>query len=292
MGKKLDKIFNKSKRLLINDNTKLVIMSDCHRGAGDNYDNFVKNQNIFKAALQHYYDKDFTYIELGDGDDMWEVKDYENIIDVHLDSFKQLKKFNDSSRLIMIYGNHDIVKKSPTILKKYFYNYYDKITKQQKPLLNDLTVYESLILNYKNYDIFLIHGHQIEFLNGTLWRFSRFLVRYLWRSLEHIGAKDPTSAAKNYQVTNITEKKLQKWSNKNNKILIAGHTHRAIFPKVGQGLYFNDGSCIHPNGITCLEIESGSISLVRWELEVNKDNLISIKRNILEGKEPIANFFK
>lgn len=292
MSKKIDKIFNKSKSLIIDDNTKLVIMSDCHRGAGDNYDNFVKNQNIFKAALQHYYDKEFTYIELGDGDDMWEVKDYENIIEVHLASFKQLKKFNDSGRLIMIYGNHDIVKKSPAILKKYFHKYYDKTTKQEEPLLNDLTVHESLILNYKNYDIFLIHGHQIDFLNGTLWRFSRFLVRHLWRSLEHIGAKDPTSAVKNYQVSKRIEKKLQKWSIKNNKILIAGHTHRAIFPKVGQSLYFNDGSCIHPNGITCLEIENGSISLVRWEFEVNQDNLISVKRNVLDGKEPILEFFK
>ena len=87
-------------------------------------------------------------------------------------------------------------------------------------------------------------------------------------------------------------KKLKKWSTKNNKILIAGHTHRVIFPKVGQSLYFNDGSCIHPNGITCLEIENGSISLVRWEFEVNQDNLISVKRNVLDGKEPILEFFK
>lgn len=292
MSKKLDKIFKKSKRIIIDDNTKLVIMSDCHRGAGDNFDNFVKNQNIFEAALLHYYNNGFTYIELGDGDDMWEVKNYKDIVEVHLDAFKQLKKFNNSDRLIMIYGNHDIVKKSPAVLEKYFYKYYDKTTKQNETLLDGLTVYESLVLNYKGYDIFLIHGHQVDFLNSTLWRFSRFLVRYIWRTIEHIGMKDPTSAAKNYKVTKKTEKKLNNWSVKNNKILIAGHTHRAIFPKIGQGLYFNDGSCIHPNGITCLEIEKGTITLVKWGFKVNDDKLISVKRKVLDGSEPIINFFK
>lgn len=199
MNKKLDKIFERSKRLIIDDNTKIFIMSDCHRGEGNNHDNFTKNQNIFKAALQYYYDKGFTYIELGDGDEMWEIKDYENIIDIHIDSFKQIKKFNDSGKLIMIYGNHDIVKKSPTILKKYFYKYYDKEKKQNAELLKNLTVQESLILNYKNHDIFLIHGHQVDFLNSTLWRFSRFLVKNLWKPAENIGIKDPTSAAKNHK---------------------------------------------------------------------------------------------
>ena len=110
---------------------------------------------------------------------MWKVKNYEDIIQNHIDTFKQLKKFNNKNRLIMIYGNHDIVKKYPTIIKKYFYKYHDKTTKQQETLLDGLIVHKSLVLNYKNHDIFLIHGHQIDFINSTLWYSSRFLVRYL-----------------------------------------------------------------------------------------------------------------
>lgn len=292
MTKKLDSIFKSSKKLLIDDNSKIVIMSDCHRGAGDNFDNFIKNQNIFQAALRYYYAKGFAYIELGDGDDMWEVENYKDIIEVHLDSFKQIKKFHDSGRLIMIYGNHDIVKKSPVILEKYFYKYYNTETKKDEDLLNGLSVYESLILNYKNHDIFVIHGHQVDFLNSTLWRFSRFLVRNVWKNLERTGLNDPTGAAKNYGVTKNTEKKLEEWSIKNNKILIAGHTHRPMFPKTGQSLYFNDGSCIHPNGITCLEIENGNITLVKWEFELKSNEFISAGRKVLEGKEPIIYFFK
>lgn len=292
MGKKIDEIFENSKRLPIDDSSKLVIMSDCHRGIGDHYDNFIKNKNIYEIALLYYYNSGFTYVELGDGDEMWEVKNYKDIVEENLDIFKQLKKFHDSERLIMIYGNHDITKKFNHVLEKYFYKYYNKITEQEESLLDGLEVDEALVLNYNDYDIFLIHGHQVDFLNSTLWRFSRFLVRYFWRILEHIGIKDFTSAAKNHQVAKKTEKKLKKWSIKRNKIIVAGHTHRPIFPKKGQSLYFNDGSCIHPNGITCIEIEKGNITLVKWEFKINKDKLISVERKVLDGNEPIINFFK
>ena len=292
MSKKLDRIFINSKKLNINNNSKIVIMSDCHRGIGNNHDNFLKNQNIYDAALNYYYKNGFTYIELGDGDDMWEVKDFKAIVTEHINSFKLLKKFYDDNKLIMVYGNHDMCKKSKDILKNVFYSYYDIETKKKVDLLNNLDVYESLILNYNNNDIFLIHGHQVELMNGIFWKLNRFLVRHIWRHLENFGIKDPTSAAKNYIVKNRVEKKLEKWSKKNDKILIAGHTHRPLFPKKGQSLYFNDGSCVHPNGISCLEIENGNITLIKWEYKLNNDQFISIGRTILDGSEKIISFFQ
>ena len=291
MRKRLDKLFKNSKKMNIDDNSKIVIMSDCHRGSGNNHDNFIKNKNIFEAALKYYYKNNFTYIELGDGDEMWEVDDYKDIIEQHLDIFQSLKKFHEANRFIMIYGNHDIFKKSKKILEDYFYQYYNKTTKNNENLLKNLVVYESLVLNYNDHDIFMIHGHQVDLLNGIFWRLSRFLVRHVWRKLEYIGINDPTKAAKNYNVSRKVEKRLEKWSKNNNKILISGHTHRPIFPKVGQSLYFNDGSCIHPNGITCLEINNGKITLVKWIFKIKQDNVISVGRVEIEGNEPIDNFF-
>lgn len=288
----LDRIYNNSDRLKIDDSTKLVIMSDCHRGAGDNFDNFLKNKNIFLGALRHYYYRGFTYIELGDGDDFWEVKKYKDIIEEHISAFKLIKKFHQNNRFIMIYGNHDIVKSHPRVLKEYFSTYYDKFSNEEKELLTDLQVYESLILDYDGKEIFLLHGHQVDFFNSNLWRLSRFLVRNVWRKLESIGIKDPTKAAKRYSVSESVEKKLQKWSIDNNKLLIAGHTHRPIMPNVGESLYFNDGSCIHPNGITCIEIENGNISLVKWEYNITKKRTINIKRTILGSPVPIKLYFQ
>lgn len=84
MIRKLNKIFDKANILKINDKSKIVMMSDCHRGAGDNLDNFFKNRNIYKAALSYYYKNDFTYIELGDGDELWEVDNYKEITDIYI----------------------------------------------------------------------------------------------------------------------------------------------------------------------------------------------------------------
>ncbi len=292
MDKRLNKIYKKSKKIKINDNTKLVFMSDCHRGDGNNYDNFLKNKNIFNAALRYYYNNDFTYVELGDGDEMWEVKEYEDIIKIHIDSFKLLKKFYDDNRLIMLYGNHDIIKKDKEVLKKYFYKYYDFDINDTVDLLNDICVDESLVLEYKGKEIFLLHGHQVDYLNGAMWKVARFLVRHVWKPLEYIGISDLTSAAKNYGVSKLVDTKLQKWSKKNEMIVIAGHTHRPIFPTAGESLYFNDGSCVHPNGITCLEIFNGKITLVRWELVLNDYDYITAGRNKIKGDEYIMNFFK
>ena len=273
MKNKIDNLYKKSSRLRIDDKTKIVIMSDCHRGAGDNFDNFTKNENIFIRALKYYYKKGFIYLELGDGDEMWEVNNYRYIIEEHADTFKIMKKYNDKKRLIVIYGNHDIEKKYSKTFQKYY------------------LMFESLILNYKNKDILLFHGHQVDFINGPLWRLSRFLVKHIWRHLEQFGIKNPTVAGRNYKVKKRIERKFKKWSLKNNKIVITGHTHRPVYPKIRESLYFNSGSCIHPNGITCLEIDNGFITLVKWSYKLNQFSTINIKREVLMGKEKILKFY-
>lgn len=291
MNRKLDKLFKTSEILPIDDNTKLVIMSDCHRGVGDIYDNFIKNKNIYMDALNYYYNNGFTYVELGDGDEMWEVDDCREIVNNYLDVFMQLKKFHDHKRLIMIYGNHDITKKFPRVLQECFYTYYSEDKGENVPLLDGLVVREALVLDYMGHNIFLIHGHQVDFLNSTLWRLSQFLVKNVWKRLENIGVGEPTSAAKNNRVRSMVERNLKEWSIKNNTLLIAGHTHRPIFPIVGDSLYFNDGSCVHPNGITCIEIEKGNITLVKWGDRLDNGMLASVKRKVLVKGSHIIDFF-
>ena len=59
-------------------------MNDCHRGIRDEYDNFIKNKNIYQYALNYYYYNDFSYFELGGGDEMREILNCDNIIIKHL----------------------------------------------------------------------------------------------------------------------------------------------------------------------------------------------------------------
>ena len=290
----LTKVFHSSEEVLFDDSSKIVIMSDCHRGDGSWGDNFSNNQNLYFAALNFYYDKEFTYIELGDGDELWENRNLEQIIAIHSNVFWLLSKFYHEDRLYMLYGNHDMVKKKSDYVAYKCNTFYDESIKKCVPLLPNIKFHEGLIL--KNTEtgnkIFLTHGHQVDFLNYNLWKLARFLVRYLWRPLELVGFRDPTSASKNYEKKNVIEKHLANWAEKEKQMIIAGHTHRPVFPRLGEPLYFNDGSCIHPRCITAMEIQDGEISLVKWCLMTRKDQSLYVGREILAGPVKLQNYFE
>ena len=77
----------------------------------------------------------------------------------------------------------------------------------------------------------------------------------------------------------------------NKQMLICGHTHRSVFPIVGDALYFNDGSCVHPRCITGIEIRNGMIALVKWAIMTKPDRTLFVGREILEGPVPLMDFF-
>ena len=266
VSKRLSKVFKNSKSIPFNNSSKIIIMSDCHRGDGSWGDTFSKNQNVFYAALNHYYNNGYTYIELGDGDELWENKNPKDIINEHGEIFWLMSQFNKDHRLYLIYGNHDIC-------KRFF-------------------IPEGLILCHEEtrQKIFLVHGHQGDFLNDNIWKISRFLVRYFWKPLEVWGIKDPTSTAKNYIKKDTLEKEIISWVKENNQMLIAGHTHRPTFPATNYPPYFNDGSCVHPRGITGIEISNGEISLVKWNVKVNSNGFLFVDKDILAGPNKLIDY--
>lgn len=243
--KRLDRAFEKAPLLPITPNTKYVFFSDCHRGTGTNNDNFLKNENCYFAALQYYYQNAFCYIEVGDGDELWENKNLSQIMEIHENVFSMLSRFQEAKRLYMLYGNHDMV-------KKYNENVHEGIIfYSETPLVN----------------LRVTHGHQVDFLNSVLWKFARFLVRHLWTPLEYFGVLDPTSAAKNNTKREKIEKRLIDYAQNNDCLILCGHTHR---PALGNATspYFNCGSCVHPKGITCIELTGFHIKLVKWYASV------------------------
>ncbi len=291
--KRLSQVLASSPRIPINNYSRIIIMSDCHRGVGGWSDNFLDNQNLFLAALTYYYDRGYTYIELGDGDELWENRSLKNIIQTHSDPYWLMSQYYREGRLHMIYGNHDIVKRNPQYYGTKCKTFYCDTYQDEIELFPGIQIHEGLFLSYANtnYGIFLTHGHQADVLNDTLWRLSRFLVRYLWRPLELIGIRDPTSAAKNNDKKNTVEKKLMDWSDSQNQMLICGHTHRPVFPNKGETLYFNDGSCIHPRSITGIEITNGTIALIKWSIKIKPDLTLFVGREVMEGPVHLMDFF-
>ncbi|KGK88406.1 serine/threonine protein phosphatase [Desulfosporosinus sp. HMP52] len=290
--KRISNVFESAEVIPFDDSSRFILMSDVHRGDGSWADDFLKNQNLYFAALTYYYNENYTYIEIGDGDELWKNKRLSDIMYVHSNAFWLLSEFYNEGRLHLIFGNHDMIKSKNKFVKKNLCESYNEKEKKYVPLFEKIQVHEGLVLKHTvtNQKILLIHGHQVSFLDYELWRFSRFLVRYFWRPLELFGVNDPTSTAKNYAKKDAVELKLSEWVIREKHMLIAGHTHRPMFPEIGEPPYFNDGSSVHPRSITAIEIESGNITLVKWNVKTKDDGTLFIGREILAGPRKLSDY--
>ncbi len=285
----LTRVYNSTpKKIELNDSTKIILFSDLHRGIGDWSDDFAHNKLVFSYALHHYIDEDYTYIEVGDGDELWENQTFSDIRTEYNSIFKLMSKFYDKNQLILIWGNHN--------------RYWEKdenVQNELEALIGVNKVYEGIKLGDK---ILVVHGHQVDFLCEH-WlgrKITKYLVRNLWKLLQNIfGFKDPTSPAKNFKTRNSIEEKIFNWAKKNRLLVIAGHTHRPMFCSLSKEgriqnkgetpYYFNLGSCVHPRCITGIEIEGNLIRLVKWFTNVNEeDGRLFIDRKVLE-KENLQN---
>jgi len=291
-NKRLSRVYASAEEIPIDDCSRIVMMCDCHRGDGSWGDGFSRNRNLYLAALNHYYRNDYTYIEIGDGDDLWEIHKLSDIINVHRDVFRLLAKFFAQDRLYFIFGNHDMVKKDSAYVKKNLFRYFDERKKEFIPLFKDIKCHEGLVLRYTvtGDKIFLTHGHQIDLLNYDMWKLGRFLVRYLWRPLNLFGINDPTSTAKNYRKKERVENKLTQWVIREQNMLISGHTHRPMFPEAGEPPYFNCGSSVHPDNITGIEITEGNITLIKWNVDIDHRGQLFIKRKVMAGPTKLTDY--
>ena len=201
-----------------------------------------------------------------------------------------LKKFHDDNRLHFIWGNHDMDYKNKKHIAKNLHTYYDTADSKEKELMARASFSEAIRLEQSDgKSILLLHGHQADWFNYRCWKLSRFLVRFLWRPLQVIGVKDPTSPAQNYKELIKVERRIEDWIKDNNyQMTISGHTHRPRFPAVDELPHFNDGSCVHPRCITGLEIVNYEITLIKWHVLVNDDGMMHITRQVLEGPENLS----
>ena len=297
-------------RLCLSPETRLIVMSDMHRGDGTGSDDFAHNSLIYKCALDYYLREGFTYIELGDAEELWENKSFDQIYITHTSIYDKIGEFHDpdpkKTRYIKIWGNHDIQwKDNADILREIF---------------PGIRIYEAATLHSPSRSgkrILLWHGHQADpKCNGSGSAFSKFFVRNFWPCLQRCGIKDPTRAAVNPGLCNQIDEKLYKLAinkYKNTDIIIAGHTHRPVYENlslterrsieiktaavsVGKKLkpepvYYNTGSCLHPRCITGIEITmQGNIpklKLVKWGYDAapgleEKEYTLTIKRTVLE----------
>jgi len=290
--------FERIKHITMTPGMKLIVMSDMHRGDGSGADDFAQNSLIYRCALEYYLENGFTYVELGDAEELWENENFDQIYITHTPVYELLAKFYDpdpeKTRYLKVWGNHDLYWKDHQDIYQY--------------LFPGIQIHEAIVLNDS---ILMIHGHQADpMCSGPVAAVSQFFVNHIWADLQRGGVKDPTRAATNPGLCNEVDELLHKWATNNDRVIttiIAGHTHRAVFENLSltemrlQALnckakkdshvqdrrdcsYYNTGSCVHSLGITGLEMcfeDIIRVNMIEW-LYVAEGNMLAVKRVVLE----------
>ena len=309
--------------LTLTPGMKLICMSDMHRGDGSGADDFAQNSLIYRCALEHYLEEGFTYIELGDAEELWENDNFDQIYITHTPVYELLAKFHDpdpaKTRYLKVWGNHDL--------------YWKDHEEVYRTLFPDIDTHEGIMLEKSEGRsegesdskkagaggyILLLHGHQADpKCCGETAAVSKFFVHHFWPDLQRCGVKDPTRAALNPGLCDEVDTRLHEWASHNDQgidAIIAGHTHRAVFENLSlterrylesrvktegieikhqsDGSYYNTGSCVHPLSITGIEItfEGGHgprLCLVEWG-QAAEGHALTIQRTVLEGPQPVS----
>ncbi len=294
--KRIDKISKKSGIINIKDTSGIIIFSDCHRGHGDRSDDFFHNQYVFINALKHYKKLGYTYIELGDGDELWENANFRLISERYRNIYQLFDELYSEGKFRFIWGNHNRRWKNRRKFRKQFGRVIDEKSGEEIDLLEGLEAEEAIILRSggkKSNDILLIHGHQGEILNDRFWWFGRFFIRIFWRFVQmRFGVSDPTSPARNFKIRRKIDKRFIDYAKSRNVAVVIGHTHFPVFPDYGDIPYFNDGSCVHPRCITGIEIKGDEIVLVKWSYVQNEKGFLKLEREIIAGPLKINRLFE
>ncbi|MDB5191472.1 MAG: metallophosphoesterase [Segetibacter sp.] len=86
---------------------RFIILSDQHKGARNGADDFAIAERNYLAALDYYYNNNFNYISLGDCEELWENR-LVSVKKHNTATFEKEKLFLQKKRFIKVFGNHDL----------------------------------------------------------------------------------------------------------------------------------------------------------------------------------------
>jgi UDP-2,3-diacylglucosamine pyrophosphatase LpxH len=247
--RRLTQAFDAARTVFFDDSSRLVFISDLHRGDNSRSDAFAQNEDLFLQAMAHYYHEGFTYIEVGDGDELWQNRRFSVVQRAHRRTFDLLHTLAGENRLHMIFGNHDIQGFQHRRMRK-----------------GRLTAHEGLILQHAQtaQQIFVVHGHQVDFKSDAIYHVSRLMTRHVWRHLQNLGISDVATPVGESRNRSTLRQRVSEWIDVHQQMVICGHTHTPKIAEPGATPYFNAGSGVFNGYITGLEIHNGQIALVKW----------------------------
>ncbi|MEO5684435.1 MAG: metallophosphoesterase [Chitinophagaceae bacterium] len=304
---------------------RFIIFSDQHKGTRDAADDFAIAEKNYTAALDYYYSNNYTFINLGDCEELWESTP-DKVMEVNKTVLESEARFLLQNRYYRIFGNHDLEWKYPFQQMLYL-----------KPLFGDkLKIDEGIELqtqhNNKTYSIFLTHGHQGDKRSDGN-PFSMWVVAAIWTPIQRFLDININVTSDSFELVDTHNIIMYDWSaTQKQLIFISGHTHRPVFASLDHidllnhqlqeakiagdtavieeieaslvqyakeyegkkfvksmayPSYFNSGCCCFDDGdVSGIEIEGGYIRLVKWETAADG----SSAKKILE-QSPLAYLF-
>ena len=285
-------------------NDRYVIFSDLHladRKKG--IDDFARNEMVYAHALQEYYEQDYHLILNGDVEEGWEARPRKIRAAYRDTAYSMERKFAEKGEPwhLRTYGNHDNIWSNSEKVKKHLWpelgpvKVYPSIRLgenlfivhgHQGELISDSGAWigePSLRYGWRWFQWLtrvtsaraatnhLIRNQRAEFLyqwaveHGQLLMAGhthRSMFGYLPEKNElvnHMRRLEDTLEGNPYPFqARATIDHLRRTVAKGRRKRRTG-THKLP-------CYFNSGSCVHTNGITCIELDRGEIRLVRWRL--------------------------
>jgi len=218
----LNKAFKQSKRLEIKTKEiRWVLFSDHHRGRKDGADDFAICEKTYLAALDHYEKDGFTLCLMGDVEELWENHILQ-ILGPYKAVMNKEKVFYDDKRLYRLWGNHDDD-----------WRFAAQIEKHLGWLFPSIPVYEALVLDLKDEErsreLMLVHGHQGSLSSDRFAWISRIFVRLIWRNFQRLFKIPLSTPSNNVKLKSEHDQAMYRWADKEDKVLICGHTHQPVF---------------------------------------------------------------
>ncbi len=217
----LDRLLDRSRSIGLDNDSRILILSDLHMGNGGRRDEFRRNAELVEAILEKYYlPEKYSLILNGDIEELFKFP-LNDIVSRWRNLYELFMRFRGNGFFYRTFGNHDA-----------------SLLDQKEYVLAPFLL-ESLKLFYGNERIFVFHGHQASvFLWETYPVVSRAIVWFLRYIAKPFGIRN-FSIAYNSRRRFAIERSIYEFSNHAKVVSIIGHTHRPLFESLSKVDYLN-----------------------------------------------------
>lgn len=299
---------------------KFIIFSDQHKGAKNGSDDFMLAEPNYLAALDYYFNQGFYLINLGDNEELWKNSIWK-VLKNNEASIEKEKQFVTARRFTKIYGNHDLYWHNDPLAKFQLKKMYDEDMNVYEGIIlkivNDNHPYEIFCTHGHQGDLQSDGNWFSQFFVSKIWGpFQAFLkinpntpanndtlktannrIMYEWSSKQKNlllitgHTHQPVFGSLTHLERLYRDLEMAKAKSDEKKITALKEEIQHVekeYKTVSENFlqmnptYFNTGCCCFNDGdITGIEVENGSIRLIKWEMQNRSPVRIILEENTL-----------